>query len=220
MHCAIKEGDVSEAGHEPTPRSQKTYSRGPVEIGAARRRLGEAAGEGGPKVCILGEGRQSVTFLACTLSHLCTNAMTAFLLGDAPSGSAKSELAVAGRPADSAATTLPGGGRSCSTLSPEPRLSCSPSFRPLLATYDPDPASFFGLAISTRRPAKSRLSRMRPSLVRFIRPAALPPVGYVDPRTLSSSTVPGFQHFTQPCRRLEFEFHQSDIRGEGLRCGS
>jgi hypothetical protein len=58
---------------------------------------------------------------------------------------------------------------------------------------------------------------MRPSLVRCIRPAALPPVAYVDPRTLSSTTVPGFQHFTQPCRRLEFEYHQNDIRGEGLR---
>lgn len=59
---------------------------------------------------------------------------------------------------------------------------------------------------------------MRPSLVRWIRPAALPVRGQVDPRSVTSQTVPGFNHFVPACRRLEFEFHQNDIRGEGLRC--
>lgn len=59
---------------------------------------------------------------------------------------------------------------------------------------------------------------MRPTLALALRPAALPAPFYVNPATVHSTTVSGYQHFTQPCRRIEFEYHQNDIRGEGLRC--
>ncbi|CED82087.1 Mitochondrial/chloroplast ribosomal protein 36a [Phaffia rhodozyma] len=58
---------------------------------------------------------------------------------------------------------------------------------------------------------------MRPSPISFIKPVKIPPPFYVPPSSVRSYTVPGYLHFTQPCRRMEFEYHQSDVTAEGMR---
>jgi hypothetical protein len=58
---------------------------------------------------------------------------------------------------------------------------------------------------------------MRPSLVNSVRLINLRPPFYVNPKTVTSVSVPGYNHFTQPVRKIVFEYHFRVEVQEGLR---
>lgn len=58
---------------------------------------------------------------------------------------------------------------------------------------------------------------MRPSCSAFTKLVSIAPPFYVSPSSVKSFAVPGFNHFSIPCRKLVFQYNQVAVSHEGLR---
>jgi hypothetical protein len=58
---------------------------------------------------------------------------------------------------------------------------------------------------------------MRPSLPSCVRLVTLKPPFHVSPESVKSMVVPGYNHFSTPCRKLVFKYNQIHSTHEGMR---